>query len=101
MKNALLILLCGCIFFFFTTYYYRNELSREKQKTHMYKANNELLFTKLKREHETNERLSDENESLEKKIAEDKSGFDWKFNINNTTPVIELRRLHKNRNTIR
>lgn len=67
----------------------------------MYKANNELLFAKLKREHETNERLSDENESLEKKIAEDKSGFDWKFNINNTIPVIELRRLHKNRNTIR
>ena len=101
MKNLILILIGICTVLFFTTYYYRTELSEEKKKTCMYKANNELLIDKIKKEHEINERLSDENKSLEKEISKDKSGFDWKFNINDTPPVIELRRLHKNRNKVR
>lgn len=101
MRKLLLILLCACVFLFFTTYHYRTELSKEKQKTCMYKANVDLLIDKIKREHEINERLSDENKELEKKISEDKSGFSWSFHIANTPPVIELRRLHKNRNKVR
>ena len=101
MRKLLLILFCGCVFLLLTTYHYRNELSREKQKTCMYKANTELLIGKIKQEHEINERLLDENKSLEKEISKDKSGFDWKFNINDTPPVVELRRLHKNRNKVR
>lgn len=101
MRKLLLILLCGCVFLLLTTYYYRNELSREKQKTCMYKANSELLISKIKQEHEINERLLDENKSLEKKIEEDRSGFDWKVLIVDTPPVVELRRLHKNRNKVR
>ena len=101
MRNLLLILLCACVFLFFTTYHYRTELSREKQKAGMYKANIDLLIDKMKKEHEINERLSDENKSLEKKIEEDRSGFDWKVVIVDTPPVVELRRLHKNRNKVR
>lgn len=101
MSKLFLILLGVCVFLGFTTYYYRNELSEEKKKTCMYKANNELLLDKIKKEHEINERLSDENKSLEKKIAEDKSGFDWHYNVESTPPVVELKRLHKNRNKVR
>ena len=67
----------------------------------MYKANVDLLIDKMKKEHEINERLLDENKSLEKKIEEDRSGFDWKALIVDTPPVVELRRLHKNRNKVR
>jgi len=82
-------------------YWLKNELADAKEDLTRYRANNEILIGQVRKEHENALAISREKEELAEAVKEDKSGFDWTVNITGAAPVVRLKRLHKNRGSVR
>lgn len=100
MRYLVLISILAWVFLACGAYWLKNELQDAKESLAQYRANNEVLIGRLKKEHENTVEVSREKEQLEQAVNNDASGFDWTFNIANTAPIVRLKRLHKNRGAV-
>ena len=96
------ILFVACFFFVLVIHYlYKDNLHQKEQKA-IYSSNNQLLLSKMKEVYNDKMETDRTNEELREAILQDKNiDFNWNQDIGSTNPIITLKRLHKNRNTIR
>jgi uncharacterized protein YlxW (UPF0749 family) len=100
---AILTLFLGAtsVFLFFMLRLSLQEIkSLESEKTTL-QANNNILLNEVKKRNEQAEELARTKVELQKAIESDTSGFNWGVDISGSTPVLTIKRLHKDRNTVR
>ena len=87
-------LLIGGLFFWI--YIQNQKIDSLERAKNTLEANNNLLLNRLEREHNDKLEVSRKNEELKAKINNDKSGFDWHYNLNSNPVLLEFKRLHQN-----
>ena len=97
MKNyvilILLALLVACCFFM---YMQRNEIKSVRNDNAVLYGNNNILVERLRRSNDDKMELSRTNELLKNKVKDDKSGFDWHYDLSSNPVLLEFKRLHAN-----
>ena len=82
--------------------YYKNVAEEQEKLKDIYCANNQVLINKVRKIYNDKVETDRTNKELRRAIAEDKnSSFDWYQDISNTNPIIHLKQLHTNRNSVR
>lgn len=94
-----------CVFFIYILtlglIYYKNVADDERDLKQFYCANNQVLINKVRKIYDDKVATDRENEELRRAIREDKdSSFDWHQDISSTLPIITLKRLYEERNTV-
>jgi len=92
MKYIAITSIISAVFLFCVGVYYKNKATSFELKYNTVNANNGLLIGRLKESYEDNLAISKQNEELKQMAKEDKSGFDWNFDISNTDVVKQLRK---------
>ena len=59
-------------------------------------ANNNLLLDNLRRSYNDKMEIARTNEQLKNAIRNDKSGFDWHYDLSSNPVLLEFKRLHAN-----
>lgn len=102
MNKLFLASLLLAIFLGFVAFYYKNVAIEQERLKDVYCANNQVLIDRVRKIYDDKVATDRTNEELRRAIAEDKnSNFDWTTDISATLPIITLKQLHTNRNTIR
>ena len=97
------LILLFCLLFLLQIAYWQKRRAddMEKQKD-LYKQNNHVLITRIKKVYNDKVETDRANEELRQAIREDKnSSFNWSENISSTLPILSLKRMHKERSNLR
>ena len=76
------LLLCAAV------WYYREDGIEARRSMAVYRGNNEVLLERLKKSYADKMETDKRNAELEKAAKEDKSGFDWYYDIGGS-PVVK------------
>lgn len=83
--SLLLALVAVCV-----ALYHREESMYARQAMRTYQGNNEVLIGRLKKVYADKVEVDRRNAALEKAAAEDKTGFDWHYNISRSSVIMRL-----------
>ena len=74
----------------------RKEINSLKGEKSVLMANNNLLIDNLRRSYNDKMEIARTNEQLKNAIRNDKSGFDWHYDLSSNPVLLEFKRLHAN-----
>jgi hypothetical protein len=78
------------VLFGFLAYYYHDRASSYCELWKNSEANNDYLINERKKDHEKTIQIAERNRELEKEAENDKSTFDWNYNISNSPVILRL-----------
>ena len=90
MKYITAIFLALSVVFGFLAYYYHERASSYCELWKNSEANNDYLVKERKKDHEKTIQIAERNRELEKEAENDKSTFDWNYNISNSPVILRL-----------
>lgn len=90
MKYITAIFLACSVVFGFLAYYYHQRADSYCELWKNEQANNDYLVTERKKDHEKTIQIAERNRELEKEAENDKSTFDWNYNISNSPVILRL-----------
>ena len=70
--------------------YYREDAKQARESLSVYRGNNEVLLGRLKKTYADKVETDKRNSELEKAAAEDKTSFDWGYDISNSLVIKRL-----------
>lgn len=96
------ILFVICFFCIGIAYFFYKESLYQKNKYIVSNANNQVLIKKIKEVYNDKVETDRTNEELRQAVDRDKTDcFNWNTSVGSSIPVITLKQLHKNRNSLR
>ncbi len=82
-----ILLLCVAVA---AAWYYREDSRQVRASLALYRGNNEVLLGRLKKNYADKMEADKRREELEKAVKEDKSGFDWGYDISHSPVILRL-----------
>lgn len=96
------ILFVVCFFCVGVAYFFYKESLYQKNRYIVSNANNQLLLTKMKEMYNEKVETDRTNEELRQAVARDKTDcFNWDTSLGSSVPIVTLKRMHKDRNSLR
>lgn len=83
--SLLLLIIALC-----AVWYYRADAIEARKSLAVYQGNNEVLIRRLKKTYADKLETDKRNEELEKAAEEDKSDFDWHYDISRNPVIMRL-----------
>jgi len=90
MKQIILLTALFLLVGWFAVYNFKEAADQRRQKE-VYRQNNEVLITNIRRIYDEKEKLVKENENLSQAAEEDKAVFDWHADISRSAVIKRLR----------